>query len=671
MAKNPWVLPDGFDSSVNKGIKELIASLKKSGKAIPQAAYDQLAMGDINAFYRLIDFEGLGDDLDGIKEIIRQQAESSAKQVFTMGGVQAQLAFDLVDARAVEYAAQSSAKLVREITDEMRQNIQQNIARATAGEITFPELVTELQMKLPLTARGSAAVDRFQQSNYERYLRQGLSETKAKRKAFDKATRYRNKLVEDRAKVIARTEVADAAMQGRYLGWESGVQSGIIDNQSVKEWIAEPDACPICLPLDGMIIGWTGDFPIGASGTTGTTDRMPPAHPNCRCSVALLPPDFAESVYTEQSGGEMPPEEQQRSRIPKGIQIDGGADLTVGDNPDRQAIRDVYNDEVRKEVERKLGREMRMEDRYSSQYQAALALVPETPQFRQRVANLPQLQKFATLTTAGKQNALDVYASAMLPSKFDDFGKVVYEAISDDSIRRSKRLTGVGFWSKDSIADQLKKLGDIDAKEVIDRANNQLQKFISKATPSVMIDAQGLQGVLETGRFKSAFEELRARSTGYLANRKMYEAKAFGYTEFTPAVERPIYGALVGKTKASYNNVSVYGDLQVVLKPEVMARTSLTIGDSLNQYSAPFAAMGGKPPANYASNSLNKAAGWDRLSKKTNYFDSTEFTDYVEMQIHGGLEPSDIEKVVMPRWAKSNTIIEALDAAGIPWEVKD
>lgn len=666
MAKNPWVLPDGFDSSVNKGIKELIASLKKSGKAIPQAAYDQLAMGDINAFYRLIDFEGLGDDLDGIKEIIRQQAESSAKQVFTMGGVQAQLAFDLVDARAVEYAAQSSAKLVREITDEMRQNIQQNIARATAGEITFPELVTELQMKLPLTARGSAAVDRFQQSNYERYLRQGLSETKAKRKAFDKATRYRNKLVEDRAKVIARTEVADAAMQGRYLGWESGVQSGIIDNQSVKEWIAEPDACSICLPLDGMIIGWTGDFPIGANGTTGTTDRMPPAHPNCRCSVALLPPDFADSVYTEQSGGEMPPEEKQRMRIPEGIEVDGKADPTLGDSDLKTAVTETYNRHVADNWRKKYGRDLTYEDMLTREYDFEMFAARHDPLLHQKFARMPELTKF--LEPLGQAGGIDAYSGSVLAYR-QPIGQTLLNMLAPTSKQKNFTLQYPKRLNVAALNEKARALPVLSIKEATDEANEHLAKFINKAEPSIMIDADNLVSVLEDGRFRNAFEDVSYRTENYLLARNFYEAKAFGYGANFDATKRPIYGVMLGKSKYGRDAVSHYGDARVVLKKEVLARSSVTMGDSLNNYRHPVSASNPKLFPDADMDDIASAANYNRLKAPTNYFESMDFEEYVELQVHGGVEVGDIEKVYFSS-EPDIFIIDELERLNITWEVE-
>lgn len=155
-------------------------------------------------------------------------------------------------------------------------------------------------------------------------MRDGLSEARARIKAQDMGAKYAAKLLESRTRTIARTEIIDASMSGRYIGWEAGVTAGQISNDSVKEWIAEPDACPICRELDGKIISWNDEWQFPEGVTAGSTNRMPPAHPNCRCSVVILPPDYEENIFTPQSGGEMPEsaEEFMKSIAPSDFRND-------------------------------------------------------------------------------------------------------------------------------------------------------------------------------------------------------------------------------------------------------------------------------------------------------------------------------------------------------------
>ena len=71
---------------------------------------------------------------------------------------------------------------------------------------------------------------------------------------------------------IARTETISASNQGALQAYD---QSGVVEE---KEWLAETDACDICLD-----IALEGAIPLHSSFSGGFD--VPPAHPNCRCTV--------------------------------------------------------------------------------------------------------------------------------------------------------------------------------------------------------------------------------------------------------------------------------------------------------------------------------------------------------------------------------------------------
>ena len=78
---------------------------------------------------------------------------------------------------------------------------------------------------------------------------------------------------EDRARMIAVTEVTRAFAEGNREAWKA---SGVIEK---REWRTNSDelVCPVCGPLAGRVVGLEEDFGDGLSG--------PPAHPRCRCWV--------------------------------------------------------------------------------------------------------------------------------------------------------------------------------------------------------------------------------------------------------------------------------------------------------------------------------------------------------------------------------------------------
>lgn len=75
----------------------------------------------------------------------------------------------------------------------------------------------------------------------------------------------------DRATTIVRTETAILYNQAKLAG---------MDDDSLKRWHANPDACPVCINLSGT------EIPKNAPFFTPYGDiQHPPAHPNCRCSI--------------------------------------------------------------------------------------------------------------------------------------------------------------------------------------------------------------------------------------------------------------------------------------------------------------------------------------------------------------------------------------------------
>lgn len=141
---------------------------------------------------------------------------------------------DLVDQvfeRAVTWADKNAAALVTGVTESTRDDIRDAIASGLEDNIGYDEII-------------------------ERIQEAGI---------FD----------EDRAELIARTEIADANQQGALEGMRQAQSTGLVVK---KSWYPDEDACPICLDnADAGEIDIDDDFPSG--------DDAPTAHPNCECSI--------------------------------------------------------------------------------------------------------------------------------------------------------------------------------------------------------------------------------------------------------------------------------------------------------------------------------------------------------------------------------------------------
>lgn len=94
------------------------------------------------------------------------------------------------------------------------------------------------------------------------------------------AKAYAARLQRVRAERIARTEMATAFNQGHLATVQAGVDSGLIVDEIQREWLTAEDerVCPVCNPLNGVVVAFDEPFPNGA-------EMAPPLHPGCRCTV--------------------------------------------------------------------------------------------------------------------------------------------------------------------------------------------------------------------------------------------------------------------------------------------------------------------------------------------------------------------------------------------------
>lgn len=294
--KNPWVLPDGFDDNVKKAFAEITAAFANAQKSIPKEALEALRNGYWQDFLSIIRRENLGSAFGALEGILGNVAKEAAVSIYKKSGAGAKLTFDIIDEYSVNFASSRTGFLIKDIEEEMRLTVQRTITEATLGDITWQEAADQIGEYIPLTARDAGAVKKYHDRMLKRYIdRKGWREKEARKYAKSLSDKYAEKLTKSRARTIARTEIANAATEGQYIGWEAGVQSGQIDADSLKEWIAEPNACEYCGAIDGQTVRWDANFEVLGG------KLMPPAHPNCRCAVAILPPDYADTPFTSQA----------------------------------------------------------------------------------------------------------------------------------------------------------------------------------------------------------------------------------------------------------------------------------------------------------------------------------------------------------------------------------
>ncbi|MGA6203816.1 hypothetical protein ACPESR_03570 [Nocardia testacea] len=237
-----------------------------------------------------------------------------------------------------------------------------------------------------------------------------------------------------------------------------------------------------------------------------------------------------------------------------------------------------------------------------------------------------------------------------------------------------------------------------------------LRRLLADRPVATRVGPEVLEAVLRDGRFKTKFETGKSAGGAKVEGRAWQEHTWFGYDrKILPDDRRPVYGYVMvnGEYAAATGPhglgwferladsewkqgigdsdlLSAYGEVQVVFKPEVLQRTTFTVGDSWNYRESTFPSHILNPqPESFGA--LQKPLGsppetgdlpvpttvWDRpLLTMDREYHTPSFTasDYVEAQIHGGVSVSDIDHVLLPG-EPTPELRRALDDTGTRWKV--
>ena len=233
-------------------------------------------------------------------------------------------AFDSVNTASVDYAKFRSGTLVTNMLEEQQRVIRDLIGESFTVQQTFQAvgdfpartvtgltaqqtskaLVDVLQEMSPRTSisqnlatfRGVNATGLthpWERAVYHRAEsmatalgKQGVTSRAAYTKIQKDSQRYANKLRRSRARMISRTEIKRAQVQGQLSAMRQAVDDGLADPRTAgKKWVTgATDVCNICSDLGfGKPILLDQSFHGVGDG--------PPAHPNCRCDL-----DFAHTL---------------------------------------------------------------------------------------------------------------------------------------------------------------------------------------------------------------------------------------------------------------------------------------------------------------------------------------------------------------------------------------
>lgn len=209
-------------------------------------ASDDVARVIVNSL-PLQGLDALGSEILGEYEDV---ARDAAQRVLAQIGVdQSSELVDQVNARAVAYARERAAELIGR-------------TRNAAGDLVDnPD------------ARWS--IDQGTRDLVRAAIADGLEENIGLDDIIDRVMET-GAFSEERAELIARTEIAGANSEGALIGYAEAAAAGVTVR---KEWILGPNPCEVCQAnADQGPIELDEDFDSG--------DSAPPAHPHCECAIS-------------------------------------------------------------------------------------------------------------------------------------------------------------------------------------------------------------------------------------------------------------------------------------------------------------------------------------------------------------------------------------------------
>lgn len=221
------------------------------------------------------------------------------------------------------------------------------------------------------------------------------------------------------------------------------------------------------------------------------------------------------------------------------------------------------------------------------------------------------------------------------------------------------------------------------AQQIGDKLTNDLQQFVNENPVAIQIPFSRLDSILDNG-VQSMYETgTRGGKRGefYQEVRGNAESAFYGYNaENTPAEQRPVYGYVMRPENTPapegtsahmsdtvWDSVGTYGNTTVVLKDSVRDNTTVTVDDSLEKWYT-YSDILPTPINNVTPDAFSTGRALQLVEEPNIPFASRPFT-YVEAQIHGGVEPSDIAKVILPK-EPTKALATKMDNLGITYEVK-
>lgn len=382
-------------------------------------------------------------------------------------------------------------------------------------------------------------------------------------------------------------------------------------------------------------------------------------HPNCYCFITPALPteeEFMEKLFNGDYDGDA-----TWADAPAKAKAAASVDFSQMTEAQLSKALSKETDELHN-ISKRLGlrgKELFEHPEYIAQNEIRAAIMDA------RLAKLKASAQAAPAKLAKKVAAKKAPAPAANYTKtLNGMKRAEYKALMDDKWSVDQRLNSMD--STDNKIRYAAKNAGVSEAQMRATVRKNLQKMVDDAEPSAMVNSSNLDSILDSG-LRSTWDTKTGIGGGdedYLDARRTIEEINWGRNN------HPVYGFLdrpsqrrrdmmTGKN-TSMGALDDYGDVQLKFKPDVRDRSSVTMGDSMNESQYVLAADARKVD----EYSLGK--GFENVYKGDT---SGVAYDYIELQIHGPVTAGDIAEVIFKSEPNSQ-MKSKLKSLGIDWRVR-
>lgn len=199
--------------------------------------------------------------------------------------------FSPENARLLAWVSRRVADLVTNLSNEGKAALRHVIQQAIHDGVDLRRDPKAIERILRVYGPG---LDRRRQGTVLRFIDAQRTAGTSEIETFRRARTLRDRLVKDRARVIARHETMLATNAGQQEAWDQAEALGFLPRIGVvQEWLVAPGierTCDICKGMSGQRRPRGQLFTMPGGGSVS----YPPAHVLCRCCLIIVETDNEE-----------------------------------------------------------------------------------------------------------------------------------------------------------------------------------------------------------------------------------------------------------------------------------------------------------------------------------------------------------------------------------------